>query len=98
MHDLSVKWSKEMLAAYLWLSLQRSLRVRLHEGFHGRLRRTAGEELSSHLVVHQHVFQPLRVFVNGVAESYQSSCIWRPVASTYTSKSQRQFTRGRSIS
>jgi hypothetical protein len=29
MRDLSTDRSKEMLAAYLWLSLQRSLRVRL---------------------------------------------------------------------
>lgn len=97
MRDLCMDWSKETLAAYLWLSLQRSLRIRLDESLHGRLRRTTREELSSHCIIHQNVLQPLRVLVDGGAKGCQSSCIRRPVASTYTSKSQRQSTRIRSI-
>lgn len=69
MHDLCREWNKERLAAYLWLSLQRSFCVRLDERLHSCLLRTPREELGSHLVVHQDILQPLRILVDGSAKS-----------------------------
>lgn len=90
-HDLPTT-EKERLAAYLWLGLQCGLRVCLYESFHSSLGRAAREKFSSHLIVHQHVLETLRILVDCVAQSCQSSCVRRPVASTYIMKGQLQFT------